>query len=72
MRTLQWKETRQSWLHSEIYIQSAPNSSNETYTFMCLDRAGRAKTALKFKYANTYTIQSMGQGISLKSERNKP
>ena len=39
---------------------------------MCLDRAGRAKTALKFKYANTYTIQSMGQGISLKSERNNP
>ena len=25
----------------EIYIQSAPNNSNETYTFMCLDRAGR-------------------------------
>ena len=34
---------------------------------------GRAKTALKFKYeikyANTYTIQCMGQGISLKSKR---
>ena len=24
----------------EIYIQSAPNNSNETYTFMCLGRAG--------------------------------
>ena len=35
---------------------------------------GSAKTGLKFKYeiylANTYTIQCMGQGISLKSERN--
>ena len=35
---------------SEIYIWSAPNNSNETYTFMCLGRAGSAKTALKFKY----------------------
>ena len=25
----------------EIYIQSAPNNSNETHTFMCLGRAGR-------------------------------
>ena len=25
----------------EIYIQSAPNNSNETYTFMCLGRTGR-------------------------------
>ena len=25
----------------EIYIQSAPNNLNETYTFMCLGRAGR-------------------------------
>ena len=25
----------------EIYIQSAPNNSNETYTFMCLGEAGR-------------------------------
>ena len=25
----------------EIYIQSAPNNSNETCTFMCLGRAGR-------------------------------
>ena len=25
----------------EIYIQSAPNNSNETYTFMGLGRAGR-------------------------------
>ena len=25
----------------EIYIQSAPNNSNETYTFMDLGRAGR-------------------------------
>ena len=24
----------------EIYIKSAPNNSNETYTFMCLGRAG--------------------------------
>ena len=40
-------------LGPEIYIYSAPNKSNETYTFMCLGRAGRlgsAKTALKFKY----------------------
>ena len=37
----------------EIYIQSAPNNSNETYTSVCLGRPGRygsAKTALKFKY----------------------
>ena len=34
-------------LNPEIYIQSAPNNSNETYTFMGL---GRAKTALKLKY----------------------
>ena len=35
---------------------------------------GSAKTALKFKFkqANTYTIQCMGQGISLKSEINNP
>ena len=37
---------------------------------------GSAITALKVKYeikqANTYTIQCMGQGISLKSERNDP
>ena len=33
---------------------------------------GSAKTSLKFKLANTYTIQCMGQGISLKSERNNP
>ena len=26
---------------SEIYIQSTPNNSNETYTFMGLGRAGR-------------------------------
>ena len=26
---------------TEIYIKSAPNNSNETYTFMCLGRAGR-------------------------------
>ena len=26
---------------TEIYIQSAPNNSNETYTFMCLGRPGR-------------------------------
>ena len=26
---------------AEIYIQSAPNNSNEIYTFMCLGRAGR-------------------------------
>ena len=30
-----------SMMYSEIYIQSAPNNSNETYTFMCLGRAGR-------------------------------
>ena len=38
---------------TEIYIQSAPNNSNETYTFMGLGRAGRfgrAKTALELKY----------------------
>ena len=38
---------------AEIYIQSAPNNSNETYTFKGLGRAGRfgrAKTALKFKF----------------------
>ena len=37
----------------DIHIQSAPNNSNETYTFMCLGRAavlGSTKTALKFKY----------------------
>ena len=28
-------------LGPEIYIYSAPNKSNETYTFMCLGRAGR-------------------------------
>ena len=28
-------------LLSVIYIQSAPNNSNGTYTFMCLGRAGR-------------------------------
>ena len=45
--------TKFSWLHyflynfrtldygPEIYIWSAPNNSNETYTFMCLGRAGR-------------------------------
>ena len=27
--------------HSEIYIYSALNNSNESYTFMCLGRAGR-------------------------------
>ena len=26
---------------AEIYIQSAPNNSNETYTLMCLGRTGR-------------------------------
>ena len=25
----------------EIYIESAPNNSNETYTFMCWGRVGR-------------------------------
>jgi hypothetical protein len=30
-----------------------------------------AKNTLKFK-ANKYSIQCMGQGVSLKSERNKP
>ena len=35
-------------------------------------RFGSAKTALKFKKAKVYTIQCMGQGISLKSERNNP
>ena len=44
------------WISSiqpEIYIKSAPNNSNETYTFMFLGRAGvmgSAKTAIKFKY----------------------
>jgi hypothetical protein len=33
---------------------------------------GSAKTALKFKLVKTYTIQCMGQDISLKSERNNP
>ena len=36
-----------------IYISSAPNNSNETYTFMCMSRASRFasdKTALKLKY----------------------
>ena len=28
------------WNQAEIYIQSAPNNSNETHTFMCLGRAG--------------------------------
>ena len=28
------------WLQPEIYIQSAPNNSNETHTFMCPGRAG--------------------------------
>ena len=27
---------------------------------------------MKFEQANTYTIQYMGQGINLKSERKKP
>ena len=27
------------WNQAEIYIQSAPNNSNETHTFMCLGRA---------------------------------
>ena len=38
---------------AEIYIQSAPNNSNESYTFIGLGRGGRfgrAKIALKFKY----------------------
>ena len=38
---------------SEIYIQSAPNNSNETYTLMSwaeLAAFGGTKTALKFKY----------------------
>ena len=26
---------------SEVYIQSAPKNSNETYIFMCLGRVGR-------------------------------
>ena len=26
---------------SEIYVQSAPNNSNDTHTFMCLDKVGR-------------------------------
>ena len=29
------------WAQPEIYIQSAPNNSNETNTFMCLARASR-------------------------------
>ena len=29
------------WNQAEIYIQSAPNNSNESHTFMCLGRAGR-------------------------------
>ena len=33
--------------HPEIYIQSAPNNSNETYTFMCLGRAGPSWGVLK-------------------------
>ena len=40
---------------AEIYIQSAPNNSSETYTFMCWAEwaiLGSAKTALKFKYEN--------------------
>ena len=30
---------------SEIYLQSAQNNSNETYTFMCLGRAGHLGSA---------------------------
>jgi hypothetical protein len=40
-------------LPTGIYIYSAPNNSNETYTFcVWAERAvfGGAKTALKFKY----------------------
>ena len=33
---------------------------------------GSAKTALKFKWANTYTIQCMWQVINVKSETNNP
>ena len=63
---------------SEIYIQSAPNNSKETYTFNVWAEPavlGSAKTALKFKYEigyYTYTIQCMGQNISFKSEINNP
>ena len=37
----------------DTHIESAPKNSNETYTFMCLGRAGRfgrEKYALKLKY----------------------
>ena len=31
----------QNWLHTWVGQQSAPNNSNETYTFTCLGRASR-------------------------------
>ena len=52
---------------SEICIQSAPSNSNETYTFMFW-----AEWAVLGSAKTTYAIQCMGQGISLKSERNNP
>ena len=57
--------------YAEIYIQSAHNNSNDTYTFMCL---GSTKTASNMKsiQATTYTIQCMWQGISLKGNKNNP
>ena len=45
--------TKKNASKPEIYIESAPNNSNETYTFMCLgelDVLVSAKTTLKFKY----------------------
>ena len=42
-------------LKSEIYIQSPPNNSNETYTFMGLGRAGRfgqSKNCFKIQVLN--------------------
>ena len=46
-------------LNSEIYIQSATNNSNETYTFMSLGRSGCAKTALKFKIWNSNRLKNI-------------
>ena len=62
----------------EIYIQSAPNSSNETYSHMCLGRTGRFgqhQNCLKIQiwnlYGQTYIQFNVWGGAGYKFEKWK-
>ena len=66
------------WLQSQRYTYRVLQTIQLKLILLCVWAEpavlSTAKTALKYKYeiyvGYTYTIQWMGQGISLKSERN--